>query len=145
MLSFVNCTGLSVLNCLHPAMASFYLHPNMETQDLWHVLHVSLLDSHWSLWNIMHIHLNMIQQFVSMVYTLMSPTWQLATPYGAFYYTLNLPSILDCATDFHMAYEDKAIQDTMDALAPPPDHRALVLGLCHQHWLVGSDCLGHVG
>ncbi|KYO32945.1 hypothetical protein Y1Q_0011269 [Alligator mississippiensis] len=63
----------------------------------------------------MDIHLDKMQQLLSMAYTFMSPAWQLVIECGAIYCTLSSPSILDCTTDFQMANEDEAIQDTMEA------------------------------
>lgn len=58
---FVNCTCLHVPGCPHSTMASKCPHQSPQTQELLHVLLITLCDSQRRLWNIMHGHLDIIQ------------------------------------------------------------------------------------
>lgn len=49
-----------------PVMASCCLCPSRETQELQQVLLVALHDSSWRPWDIMHTHLDLMQQQLSM-------------------------------------------------------------------------------
>ncbi|KYO28507.1 hypothetical protein Y1Q_0006477 [Alligator mississippiensis] len=56
-----------------------------------------------------------MQQLVAMGLVFLHLSQQLDIPCGATYCILCQPSVLDWATDFHMADEDEAIQDAMDS------------------------------
>ncbi|KYO47657.1 hypothetical protein Y1Q_0019746 [Alligator mississippiensis] len=64
--------------------------------------------------DIMRAHLDMMGQLVTMRHGFVPPSQQLDVQHKATYRTLALPSVLEEATCFHVAKEDKAIQVGMD-------------------------------